>query len=150
MTTNELVEKCHSQAVAMGWWPADRTEDRRPLEIHMLICSEVAEATEAVRHRELPFYLRDSEHDLNLTVVATAEKDEVRPVGAPGEVGFDEALTLAAKGTWKPEGEAVELADAVIRVMDYFGRQGWDLEAVIALKLAYNATRGHRHGGKAA
>jgi NTP pyrophosphatase (non-canonical NTP hydrolase) len=49
----------------------------------------------------------------------------------------------------KPEGEAVELADAVIRIADYFGKKRWDLEKVIRKKMAYNSTRPHRHGGKA-
>ena len=48
----------------------------------------------------------------------------------------------------KPEGEAVELADAVIRIADYFGKKGWDLEKVIKKKMAYNTTRPFRHGGK--
>jgi len=48
----------------------------------------------------------------------------------------------------KPEGEAVELADCMIRIMDYFEQRGWDLEHVINLKHEYNKTRPLRHGGK--
>lgn len=48
----------------------------------------------------------------------------------------------------KPEGIAVELADCVIRIMDYFGYCGWNLEQVMAAKIAYNRTREHKHGGK--
>jgi hypothetical protein len=48
----------------------------------------------------------------------------------------------------KPEGERVELADAVIRIMDYFESRGWDLETVMAAKHDYNKTRPYRHGGK--
>lgn len=50
--------------------------------------------------------------------------------------------------TFKPEGEAVELADAVIRIMDYFAYRGWDLEWIIKEKFEYNMTRPYRHGGK--
>ncbi len=48
----------------------------------------------------------------------------------------------------KPEGIATELADCVIRVMDYFEHKGWDLEEVIKQKNDYNKTRPYRHGGK--
>jgi NTP pyrophosphatase (non-canonical NTP hydrolase) len=50
----------------------------------------------------------------------------------------------------KPEGEAVELADVVIRIADYFGARGWDLGDVVLQKMGYNATRSYRHGGKIA
>ena len=48
----------------------------------------------------------------------------------------------------KPEGEAVELADAVIRILDYAAKRGWDFDAVVKAKMEYNKTRPHRHGGK--
>lgn len=48
----------------------------------------------------------------------------------------------------KPEGEAVELADCVIRIMDYFEFREWDLSNIISLKMDYNKTREYRHGGK--
>jgi hypothetical protein len=57
--------------------------------------------------------------------------------------------TCVMEGTGKPEGEAVELADAIIRIADYFGAMGWDLEDTIKLKMRYNKTRSHRHGAKA-
>lgn len=50
----------------------------------------------------------------------------------------------------KPEGEAIELADAVIRIMDYCEFVGIDLEEAILLKHSYNKSRPYRHGGKSA
>lgn len=50
----------------------------------------------------------------------------------------------------KPEGFVVELADAVIRCFHIAGLLGLDLEFAIHTKMAYNATRAHRHGGKKA
>ena len=50
----------------------------------------------------------------------------------------------AANG--KPEGVAVELADAVIRICDLCGYLKIDLEKVIAEKMEYNAGRPHLHG----
>lgn len=49
----------------------------------------------------------------------------------------------------KPEGVASELADIVIRVFDFAESVGIDMEAAISEKHAFNATRPHRHGGKA-
>lgn len=48
----------------------------------------------------------------------------------------------------KPEGYAVELADAVIRIADLCGALGIDLEEAIAKKMKYNESRPYRHGKK--
>ena len=48
----------------------------------------------------------------------------------------------------KPEGVPSEIADVIIRALDFANSWGIDIEAAIDEKLAYNATRGHRHGGK--
>lgn len=45
-------------------------------------------------------------------------------------------------------GLEVELADAVIRIMNYGSHCGLDIPGALVEKAAYNATRGHRHGGK--
>ena len=107
MTITELVEQSHGTAVTKGWWEPAKS----PLEIHMLIVSEVAEAAEAARQSS-------------------------------------DASGMFYGGDGKPEGEAVELADAVIRIADYFGWKGWDLDKVLETKMRYNTTRPHRHGGK--
>jgi len=48
----------------------------------------------------------------------------------------------------KPCGAAVECADALIRLLDFTQSKGWDIEDVVAEKLAYNQGRPYRHGGK--
>ena len=52
----------------------------------------------------------------------------------------------------KPEGLLVELADAVIRILDLAQHIAPDMSfgSVLLEKVAYNATRPHRHGGKRA
>jgi hypothetical protein len=49
----------------------------------------------------------------------------------------------------KPEKEVVEeLADCVIRIMDYCERKNFDLISAILEKHEYNKTRSYKHGGK--
>jgi len=48
----------------------------------------------------------------------------------------------------KPEGVPVELADTLIRILDFCGAWGIDIDKVVEDKMAYNATRPHMHGGK--
>lgn len=49
----------------------------------------------------------------------------------------------------KPEGVPSEVADVVIRALDYADEAKFDLAEIIDIKLAYNATRAHMHGKKA-
>lgn len=46
----------------------------------------------------------------------------------------------------KPEGFPIELADAMIRIMDLAERHEIDLGQMIKIKMAYNETRPHMHG----
>ena len=46
----------------------------------------------------------------------------------------------------KPEGKAVEMADCIIRILDWMGKENIDAEDVIATKHAYNETRPYKHG----
>ena len=60
----------------------------------------------------------------------------------------ENGLASGVSGNGKPEGVASELADTVIRIADMCGALGIDLEAAIVAKVAYNAGRPYRHGGK--
>lgn len=42
----------------------------------------------------------------------------------------------------------VELADAVIRILDICAHEKIDLDSIVLEKIAYNKMRSHRHGGK--
>lgn len=48
----------------------------------------------------------------------------------------------------KPEGIPIELADAIIRILDFCGYAGIDIDAAITQKHEYNKSRPYRHGGK--
>mgnify|MGYP001608356455 CR=1 FL=1 len=48
----------------------------------------------------------------------------------------------------KPEGIPIELADTFIRILHFVGQHEIDFDRAVDLKMSYNATRPHRHGGK--
>lgn len=48
----------------------------------------------------------------------------------------------------KPEGIAVEMADCLIRILDWFGREGLDVDEIVRQKMAYNRGRPYKHGKK--
>lgn len=70
---------------------------------------------------------------------------------------LSEALEGLRAGAWpgKPDDKLphrpmveVELADTIIRIMNYATHCGLDVAGAVVEKARFNATRGHRHGGK--
>lgn len=62
--------------------------------------------------------------------------------------GLDPTRHLYFNAVGKPEGIATEIADLLIRLADITKRRDIQLEAPLFVKLTYNVTRPHRHGGK--
>ena len=62
----------------------------------------------------------------------------------------DGEMKTRFSGIGKPEGFPIEIADILIRCFDLAGFLGIDLDDAVWEKMQYNATRGHRHGGKLA
>lgn len=131
MNVNDVVREAHGTSKEKGWYDSDLPA-RSPLDFQMLMVSEIAEACEEARKQTPPIYTEGARG------MAVDIHDENNPA----------AVECIRNGTAKPEGEAIELADCVIRIADYFGHKGWDLEAALRLKMDYNKTRPHRHGGK--
>lgn len=132
---SELVEAAHANAVSKGWWDNPCSFG----EAIALIHSEASEALEDYRNGLSPkdvFY----EHNCSINGKFTSY-DSLASVYPKRSSG----LGLVSG---KPCGIPSELADIVIRVMDVCGHYGIDLEKAIQEKMAYNATRSQRHGGK--
>lgn len=52
------------------------------------------------------------------------------------------------KENGKPEGVAIEMIDCIIRILDWCGYAGIDVEEALTLKHEYNKTRPYKHGKK--
>jgi NTP pyrophosphatase (non-canonical NTP hydrolase) len=121
---NKLRDKIHQNAVEHGWWEKERSFG----EIIALCHSELSEALEEYRNGKPDIYYKKC--------------------GSP-ECNFGikchECEILKEQ---KPEGIAIELADCIIRILDYCGKENIDIEKAIRLKHEYNKTRPYRHGGK--
>lgn len=61
---------------------------------------------------------------------------------------LSEALEEIRVDKGSDDGLAEELADTVIRILDFCGARGLDLENAVLAKMAKNKARPHRHGGK--
>lgn len=130
MSLNELAKQINKTAREHGFWEADRNFG----EMLALIHSEVSEALEEHRSgNPNVWYL----HDKSCRLV------EENP-----------AINMF-KSTWneptcscipKPEGTAVELADALIRILDTMHSLDVDIDKVVSHKMQYNDSRPYKHG----
>lgn len=131
MNLNAWAKEIHENAVAHGWWE----EERSLSEVLMLIVSELAEALEEARAGRSMVW-RKCNWD-----------------GAACYEGFECSHWVdgdcdAGERDEKPEGIAVEVIDALIRILDWCGKEGLDVDALVREKHEYNKTRPYKHGKK--
>jgi NTP pyrophosphatase (non-canonical NTP hydrolase) len=116
MDINQLAKDIHQNAVAHGWWDAERSY----AEIIALIHSELSEALEESRSGKPFIYF----------VIETFQED--------GKL-IPEVRTDYDDGNYdgeKPEGIVVELADVIIRILDYCGERGLDIGEALEIRRA--------------
>jgi NTP pyrophosphatase (non-canonical NTP hydrolase) len=156
-----LAVQANDTAHAKGWWDPN---NRRLFDgVLMLIVSEAAEALEEWRNNRkedetyysIPDYRPDSsiyegDGDLRGAVehLLRRRRGDALDREALADFSDEEIDRLIQTGFLKPEGIPSELADIVIRVFDAAVEYGIDIEEQIINKMAYNATRAMRHGGK--
>lgn len=126
-TLNEWAAEIHQNAVDHGWWDEPRSFG----EIVALCHSELSEALEAYRD-QMPMVCCD----------------KYKPIcrNHPGEC--EGLACLHAPLRSKPDGVATEMIDCIIRILDWCGYAGVDVDAILNAKHQYNKTRPYRHGGK--
>lgn len=123
MNVNEFAKEVHENAVEHGWWE----DDRGFAEVVALCHSELSEALEEFRSGGGMRYYKCAR---NANVPFTCSGD------------------CHKCNYGKPEGIAVELADCIIRILDFCGKENIDIEEVLREKHAFNKTRPYKHGGK--
>jgi hypothetical protein len=128
---NEFAKEVHKNAVEHGWWD----KPRRFGEIIALCHSELSEALEEYRNGRPMFW-------------QSCSSANGAPCMKDGCGDWNEGVCeLNAIGD-KPEGVAVEMIDCIIRILDWCGKEGVDIEGLLQLKHEYNKTRPYKHGGK--
>ena len=151
MNINEFAKEVHQNAVEHGWWDEERSFG----DIIALCHSELSEALEEFRAGRpmvwyscteiQPYHPCDPKDSFDCQMYGKEPCDPKDSFDCQ-MYGKEECCKYRGK---KPEGIAVELCDCIIRILDYLGKEGVDVEAVLAEKHAYNKTRPYRHGGKA-
>ena len=121
---NDLAKEIHDNAKAHGWYDQKRSFG----EIVALCHSELSEALEEYRSgKPMAYYYPETPCKCNLNAYAT-DLDKWH-----GE---------------KLEGIATEMIDCLIRILDWCGSEGIDVDKLVRLKHEYNKSRPYKHGGK--
>jgi len=77
-----------------------------------------------------------------------SEASEMLEAYRDGGLGDQTTLPSKLGALPKPEGFGSEAADVLIRLLDTCKRRGVDLGYEYHRKIAFNKTRGYKHGGK--
>lgn len=123
---SQLAKQIRATNAAHGF-ESKVTEDNPAMfsEKMLLVISEISEALEEWRNH----------HEVNEVYYPDKDGKLVHP-------------RVAIQQKMKPEGIPVEIADAIIRLLDFCEANGIDIQQVIEEKMAYNETRPYKHGGK--
>ncbi len=125
---DRLQAEAYQTAKDKGW----HDQKRSAAEMLCLIHSEISECLEDLRDPNIE----------GMTAAGIGFKIEGKMIDPRG------VYSDKQKPNSKPIGPAIEMADTVIRIWDLCASEGWDLSRALQIKMAYNKTRPHRHGGK--
>jgi NTP pyrophosphatase (non-canonical NTP hydrolase) len=120
LNIKELTSEIHQNAKDHGWWDEARSFG----DIIALCHSELSEALDEFRNGKPMIYVDDKYFGIS-TDISEIENPNL-----------------------KTEGIATEMADCIIRILDWAGKEGIDMEYVIKIKHEHNKTRPYRHGNK--
>ena len=121
----EFAKEVHTNAVEHGWWDEERSFG----EIIALCHAELSEALEEHRKGKKPNQIYPRCNG-NISTITKCE-------------GYCDICIRN-----KHEGIPVELADCILRILDYCGKENIDIEQVLLQKHKFNKNRPYKHGGK--
>ncbi len=119
---NDMIPGIHQNAVDHGWWEGNRSF----WEIYSLFHSELSEALEEYRNGEPVIYCNQRGGDW----CPNCYGDACAIVPDMSCVECFAQREESGKVPNKPEGVIVELADVVIRILDYLGSEGRFLKVI--------------------
>lgn len=154
MDLNRLADMIHRTAVQKGWWSSpDRPDipvERNFGEIIALIHSEVSEAMEAYREGSSLYHIEFEYPDANDRTLARTIEGRTDVYHEGGWLPLTPELAMEKGISIKPVGVIVEMADIIIRVLDWCGSHEVDISKAMREKMTYNEQRPFRHGNKLA
>lgn len=140
ITIHELQSRIFMLAIGKGWWPL---KENHPAIKEIDYDKANIPEKFALMHEEISEALRDY-------------RDNYKP----GEIYYEDGegkrysyeeyqtLQLSSEHNFKPCGISIELADCIIRILDFAAAYNIDMESRILLKHEFNKARPYRHGGK--
>lgn len=122
MNMTDFSQEVHQNAVEHGWWDEKRSFG----DIISLCHSELSEALEEFRAGRPNLYF-----PCNAGGLCVDDRDDNVDCGSRVRKASDPVAFCSARSK-KPEGIAVELADCIIRVLDWFGKEELDADTLVA------------------
>jgi NTP pyrophosphatase (non-canonical NTP hydrolase) len=129
---NQLAQEIHENAKSKGFYDSPKNVG----EMIALMHSELSEALEADR---------EGKYSTGLVSAPNGEwMERVKEVdGYTEDANFILEYKTQIKGTFEEE-----MADIIIRALDFCGFKNIDISAHVKAKMRYNSLREHKHGKK--
>jgi hypothetical protein len=145
----EMQKRIHEWAISKEWRGPNAETQRTTGDDIALIVSEAAEALEAFRDRGEPTAIWWT-YDVEVDGVKFkhCSKEQLQIIWNCDDMEEVDDMIHELGLTMKPQGVGVELADMLVRILDYCEEHDINFLNMMQMVLHHNETREIRHGGK--